>query len=453
MAKNGFSLVTPLGVVAVRPEELWRGANLLMTAATNRARTGLTRLADNVATVAAREGDGLLQAARQDAQAVQALAAQAPRLAGRVPMAPTGLPEGQLPARAEPAPKLQARKHFAGQAREALMTADAAVRGAADTLTFSTADEITAGLRSAFDFSEGSYLEKYGRYHQAELERDQYDSENRAIGRAVGRAIGLLPMVGARTSATLLRNGAPKVLSELRGGQALGAVPRIKTTGREAAVASAAGGLVNGAIETGVDLATGGHGNFRDHLGAVVGGVVSTPVAIFGSPSTAGAVEGLVTSASQDILNGRPISFDAAVDSSARGATGAHVGDVLGSAWAKALSSQRKGKLGEALSVLKTRARGGVPIGRNERRYLSRSYTVVDPASTATTTVESKNGPFAEFTPQQLLGWTELPDYRVDWWQPSDVGRGTAFGGASLMTNLGLADPSPPAPPRTPPRF
>lgn len=325
--------------------------------------------------------------------------------------------------------------------REAALQADAFVRGVADTLAFSKMDEMVAGANAALDFSDRSFGEKFRDYHQRELARDQYDSQHRALARGAGQAAGVVPFLATGGLTAALRAAAPRTLRSLRGSGPLRARPRLQTTSREVVATSVGAGLVNGVGNGVADLATGGKGSAADAAGAFVGGVVAGPVAIYRAPTAAGAVEGAVTSISQDLISGRPISYAAAAQKAGGSALAGTVGDHFGSRLATNLSTKTKGKLGEGLSVIKTRLRGELPIGRHERRQLSRGHTFLDPGSTATGAVESKMGFFAELSPAQLLAQLELgPASRVDWWLSPDFGKITGSASSSLFGNLSGRD-------------
>lgn len=323
-----------------------------------------------------------------------------------------------------------------GKAIEGAMQVDAAVRGAADVLTFGYADEIAAGTNALFDFDGRSFGDKYAEYHSAELARDQYDADHRSTARGVGQALGFgLSLVGS-SAASAARAAGPKLLSEMRGLKNVLNTPRLQTSAREYVLATGGAGLLNGATQSTIDAATGGHGTVGDFSGAVVGGMVAAPFAIAKSPRPAGAVEGFTTSIAQDIFNGRPVALDKAMRTGAAGATASDIADNIGTRWAKNLSPRDKGKLGEQLSMIKTRMRGGVPNGRGQRLYLSKGYTVLDPASSADELAESKFGEFAAASNNQVRASQEHPNYRFDWWLPSDIGKMSGFGGSSFGTHL-----------------
>lgn len=426
MANGRFSLRKPFGGFAARPEEIWNQVATTALDMTARARVGLSHLGDSVNTVASRVGDGQIAAQRQNAQLVQALATAAPR---------AGKPATRSSVK-RPVQNSTGAANMVGRAREALMTVDAGVRGAADTLTFGMADEIAGGMNALFDGSDRPLLERFSEHHQDEVSRDLEDLEKRRLARRLGQAAGLALSVGVQTPATTARAAAPTFLNQMRNGRSLGFVPRLQTVPREVGAASAAGGLVNGGVQILTDFGSGRRTTPGDFAGAVVGGMVAAPATIFHSPSLAGAVEGAVTSLSQDVIGGRPISYDTAFRSGAGGAAGGHIADVIGTGGAKALGRDAKGELGEALSIVKTWARGDVPLGYGKRRYLSKGYTVVDPGSTIDSLAESKLGRWVRISNPQVLGNVEIPNSRIDWWDPSDLGKIAGFGGAIAGSHL-----------------
>ncbi len=382
-------------------------------------------------------GRGVSVSQKAAREAVKAIVQpeRTPRPPIRVNVAPARGTAPKAPSPATPKPDIVKR------AADAALQVDAAVRGAADVLTFGFADEISAGANAAFDFGDRSFGEKYADYHAAERARDRADMVQRPIARGTGQVAGLALSLMAPSSAAAVRASGPKLLSEMRGLKGVDGLPRIQVTGREYAVAAGGAGIFNGAAETATDIASGGQGGAGDYLGAVVGGAAAAPFAIARSPKSAGAVEGFTTSVAQDLFNGRPVSFDDAMRSSAAGARFSDVADSVGTRWATQQSSTAKGKLGEQLSIVKTRARGHVPNGRGQRLNLSKGYTILDPASSVDELAESKMGPFAKASANQYRAFLEHPDnYRWDWWQPSDIGKITGFGGASFGSHVADRD-------------
>src|SRR5258708_12102775 len=73
--------------------------------------------------------------------------------------------------------------------------------------------------------------------------------------------------------------------------------------------------MVGLGMQTASDIAAGGRrSSFGDNAGAAFGGAAGAAALPFG-PGRAGAVGGWVTSAAQDVFNGRPISLDRAGES------------------------------------------------------------------------------------------------------------------------------------------
>lgn len=123
------------------------------------------------------------------------------------------------------------------------------------------------------------------------------------------------------------------------------------------------------------------------------------------------------------------------------GATGALYasGAGAGAAWAKGLAPRAKGVLGEGLSLVKSVAKGDLPVAVQVRTPLSKSFTVADHRTLRGATVEAKFGPYARLSKPQRLAEKEVVGYRVDRWGPHHVGRGTgtlAAGGSVVSTGL-----------------
>ena len=146
---------------------------------------------------------------------------------------------------------------------------DTAMRGAADTLTFGTADEIAAGLNTGF-----GYLGDYDKELASQRRTDAADSENR-FGYRLGGQLG----GGVVGGVGLTRAGLSLGANAARAGQGLGRV----------AAGSAADGLALGALQ-GAGSGTDAESRIRGAgLGAVTGGVagLAAPYAIAGVQAAA----------------------------------------------------------------------------------------------------------------------------------------------------------------------
>ena len=152
-----------------------------------------------------------------------------------------------------------------------------------------------------------------------------------------------------------------------------------------------------------------------------------------------GAAAGAVTSATQDILNGRPVSLDGARQTAAIGGGIGGLGSVAGRAWSNGLSNAEKGDLGEALSRLRTMARGDrtLPGGKSRAYLKSGRYTYPDQRTLSGELVESKFGVSARLSPRQLEAHLQpLSGYRVDGFVPYDIGMAFGLPSAALAYRL-----------------
>lgn len=348
----------------------------------------------------------------------------------------------------------------ADRLREAALQADTVARGAADIISFGYADELAAGANVLVNRDERTFGERYAEYHKAEQARDAYDAEHRAAARTIGQVGGLglslfsgaapvavtrtLLAAAARKATPKILQSAPRVLGQMKGSKSLGSISRLQTSASEYAVASAGAGAVNGGLTAAEELARTGNASAGDVIGGAAGGAASAPVAIFSrSPALAGATEGFTTSVVQDLANARRPSMDKALHSAANGGMTAGLAGEAGTVASNALSPRAKGQLGEGLSVVKTLARGEIPLLKHTRKDVGGAYTVLDPASTSTQIVESKFGRYAKLSKAQKKAYSQDPNnYRIDWWQPVDIGRITGFGAGTLGSHLGDRDES-----------
>lgn len=87
---------------------------------------------------------------------------------------------------------------------EGAMTADAAVRAAADTATFGLADEMSAGANALIGAGgEGTLAERYGRLHAQEQAIDEFNREHRPIATAAGElGMAALTFKGSASAAS-----------------------------------------------------------------------------------------------------------------------------------------------------------------------------------------------------------------------------------------------------------
>lgn len=196
-----------------------------------------------------------------DTAAAQALAAEITRMrSAPVPTVATA-PQPAQTVPAEP----DGRNSWLG-------TADAFMRGAADTMSFGTADEIAASLNSGSLFGMNKGL--WGDYDQSlakERGTDASDAKNRMVTRIAGQIMG-----GVGGGVGLAKSGLSATANAINAGKGLGAVSLAGA--KEGAILGAAQGFGTG--EGGLEnrLYDAGQSGF---IGAGVGGAlpaVSTAV-------------------------------------------------------------------------------------------------------------------------------------------------------------------------------
>lgn len=239
-----------------------------------------------------------------------------------------------------------------GALREARAQATAAGRGALDTLTFGHGDTLAAGLETLADSNGPSdWRTRYEDHLVREAAQSQYDASHYKIARTTGQVAGVVvPMV--------LTGGESAALSAAgkAGPRLAGAAAR---TGRELAAALGAGAGVGAGVQHVSDMISGRQPSWRSDLAAGAGGAadVAAIVARLG-PGRAGGVNGAVTSAVEDLLNGRPISLQRASQSALGGHAIGGVAGELGRRGSDALGKQAKGRLGEALGAVRSAVNG-----------------------------------------------------------------------------------------------
>lgn len=223
---------------------------------------------------------------------------------------------------------------------------------------------------------------------------------------------------------------------------ALADVPRLKAAaglvGRE--VAGLTGlGAVNGAVgQVVMDHALGRGSSASDTAGAALGGAVGT-LGLLASrrPQASAALGGATTSMTQDLLGGRPVSVDEALQSA--GLSGATSGlfAPLVSTRVNRLRPSEKGKLGERLSEGRSHLRGDAPReGAKPRVPVGGGKVAIpDHQTQSGLYVEAKFGPSADLTKNQKKAFSLDPDgFRLDHFLPQDMGAATA----AIASNLAM---------------
>lgn len=320
---------------------------------------------------------------------------------------------------------------FTGALREARAESWAAARGAQDALTLGLGDRIYVGGEALYDAANGLDLDSAWRMRMAaERARDDYDARHYGLARASGQIAG--------TGVGLLALGP--LDAALAGGVRLAAATPMAA--REAAVLSgvgAGGGIASQAVS---DLRRRRLGSAGDYAGAALGGTVTALASARGAPGQGGALGGATTSIAQDILNGRRVSWgDAGHAALAGGYVAAPIG-LAGRAWSDGLLPAQKGRLGEAMGRLRSRANGEVPLpgGRRVQVNGGPRYTVLDQETRSGLMSEQKFGrSVRRLSPNQQAALAQFGDrYRVDHFLPRDVGAAVAYPFALLGYQGGL---------------
>lgn len=314
----------------------------------------------------------------------------------------------------------------------------AGARGAEDALTFGAGDYLNAGVRALGGAAQGQNIgQAYSDGLDMERARDQYDAAHHPAARLVGQVIG----TGAQLAALGPLEGA--VAGGARMAQATRLIPR------EIAAIGGAGGAAGVGGQAISDLARGHLSSLGDYAGAGVGGAVGGLASMGGRGSYAGAADGVATSLSQDLFNGRTPSLDRARQAAGVGGTFGAIGGVLGrfssnanSGINKGIAGSAKDKIGEDFSQLRTLARGDTTISLKKTReyFQNRKYTYPDQRTASGQLVESKFGRTAKLSDPQKGAHRHLSNYRVDHTLPQDVGvlfatPAWAIGGRYLASN------------------
>jgi hypothetical protein len=246
--------------------------------------------------------------------------------------------------------------------------------------------------------------------------QDAYDVQHFGFARTAGQVAG--------TGAQLVALGP---LDELVVGSRIAqATPMIA---REAGVLAGAGGASGVATQAASDLASHKLSSLGDYAASGVGGAVDTLASARFGAGTGGAAGGATTSIARDLFNGRPISIGDAAESAASGADLAIPTALGGRIYSNGLSRTEKGRLGERLSTVRTRARFDSTLpGAKTRYYLDDGgWTVPDSRTVGGDIVESKFGLRSDLSKRQGQAYRQpVPGYRVDQFHPHDIG--VAFG-------------------------
>jgi hypothetical protein len=305
----------------------------------------------------------------------------------------------------------------------ALLQADTAMRSAANVLTLGAADNAEAALGVV---THGGIKGSRNRYYAAlsqQRGRDAYDTHHRRTAQLVGDAAG----IGLSLYAAPLKGGAVAV--RLPGAVGL--------TGRDAAAILTAGAATGVVGQRVTDLATGQKSSWQNEAGAGIGGVAGAG-AIWMGPQRAGAIDGAVTSAAQDLLNHRPVSLENAAQSAVAGRVLGHVAGNKGEQWSRNLSPKSKGRLGESLGDLRStvnglRREGGAKVG--EKIGDTRKWWFPDGRS-GNVRFEDKFGEKASLSKNQKMARDALGrNFWLNHFLPEDIGKAASVPAMSLSTH------------------
>lgn len=317
----------------------------------------------------------------------------------------------------------------------------AGLSGAVDEASFGLADKALSGTEALLNGGFSGFESRYAANEQRRTAEDLRDEREHATARNVGRAAGF--------AADLAIGGAPGLTRGV-----LSLVPRgaklydALTTSRHLLdprglnAMAAGGGALGGVIGQVIDDAGNQRlSSLRDYASATIGGGAGGLATLHGGVVRGGGVEGATTAMVGDVLNGRGVDVDGALDGAKRGAVVGGLAGAGGSLFAHALPALQTGHFGELLSSIKTIARGdGVPTRTGKRFYLDNGrYTYPDlefrtsRPGKRTGIGEAKMGPTVTLSDRQLEAQAQNDiDYVVDGWRYSDAGK--AFSGAFTPT-------------------
>jgi hypothetical protein len=335
---------------------------------------------------------------------------------------------------------------FAPDVHEAALQADTAVRSAANTLTFGGADRLDAAANA---FLQPGDLAGWGRRYRFALAQDQARNRFDATHRQLAQAIGSVGGAGLGLLATGPMEGA------------LAAAPRMagaaKLTGSEALAILSAGGATGAGGQAVSDTLSGHRSSAGDYVGAAIGGATGAGASLFVGPARAGALDASVTSAAQDLLDGRPISLDRAGQSALAGQWMGGLAGIGGRRWSDGLPKEAKGKLGELMGNVRSnvnrefrelgpKKRDAIPQGSVPPSNTGKppKYWVPDGRS-GDLRFEDKFGRATRLTPNQTVAQSILGDkFRLNSFVPADIGKLFALPAASIaphLVNVGAPNP------------
>ena len=327
---------------------------------------------------------------------------------------------------------------------EAAMQADAFVRGAADVITFSKADEIAAGLNAAGATAlsrmtpttedDRSFRENLAAELAGEQRRDAFDKTHRSTARSGGQVAGM----GLGLAAGNMGSGAAIVRALPNGSRVVRNAQPVQRLGldmRGVTRLSAVGGAtVGGGGQLAADIARGELSGARDYGAAMTAGTIGGVAGRFGGLKSAAAVTGALTPLSQSLAAGEASTVAEQIDRATHGALGGFVAGRaaggIGTYGSSALSPKWKGHLGEGLSYAKSIARDGRAPKTQVVREFGKRKTIAD-QELLDGLLEAKFGRWAKLSAGQKAALRALgAKYIIDHYLPRDVGRIVGVGAA-----------------------
>jgi hypothetical protein len=332
-----------------------------------------------------------------------------------------------------PQPAPSGSEFFSGALSGLGPQATAFGRGAGQALSFGIYDPAVAAAKATFEPGGlDGWQDRFRADRAHEQAQDQYEAAHYPTARTAGQVSGTLLSLAA---------GGP-----LSGGARIAGAAGI--TAREAATLMAAHGAIGAGLQTASDAAQGRPMSWRDELGAALGGAATGAAGIRLPPGRAGALGGAVTSATDDLLNGRPVSLQGVANGALAGRFAGGVPGIAGRAWSNGLSMQEKGVLGEQLGALRNRVNGrptGV-LAKKSRDAISGQngkYWLPD-RQVGDTRYEDKFGYKAELRGNQKLAQSALgPKFVLSHFTPDDIAKLVGLPSALVGTATARALPPP----------
>ncbi|RYG04772.1 MAG: hypothetical protein EON94_01415 [Caulobacteraceae bacterium] len=327
------------------------------------------------------------------------------------------------------------------------MQVDAFVRGAADVLTFSKADEMEAGIEALGEtavrsvvprWNDGRSLsQRYETQLALQQQRDQFDAAHRTAARRTGQTSGVV--AGLAVGTGLGAGGSAVVRALPNGARIVRNAEPVKRLGLDMrgvnTLAAGGGGAVGALDQLVADLSRGKLSDPEIYAASTAAGVAGGLAARYGGATVSGGVSGGLTPAFRSLATGDAPSAEEMAEGVIFGGIGAGITNravgALGKYGSSALPIKKKGDLGEALSYAKSVARDGrlpkiqIDIDVGGRR------TIADQLLGDGSLLEAKFGRWAKLSPAQRAALRKLRDkYLIDHYQPKDIGRILGFGPA-----------------------